>query len=94
MQISNTDLDNWLTHPIVVINRLTRVLLKNNPAWKCTKIRFYPGLKGLAFEGKPFLCGLPLPILHNLVLALVEVTDNEPERLFVTSSETGLALEW
>ena len=95
MQICNADLDTWLTHPIVVTKRLIQVLLNKNPAWKCTKIRVYPRLNGLSFEGKPFMCGLPLPVLHNpnLVLALVEVPDDEPEKLFVTLSESGLALE-
>ena len=93
MQICNADLDNWLTHPIVVTKRLIQVLLNKNPAWKCTKIRVYPGLNGMYLEGKPFLCGLPIPVLHNLVLAVVEVPDDELEGLFVTSSKTGVALE-
>ncbi len=93
MQMIESDYENWLTHPEIVKGRLRRVISETHPTWKCTRIRLDPGLKGLAFEGKPFLGEHQnLMLLENLVFALVDVPDNEPEELFVTSTETGFPI--
>ena len=87
---SDEEVKDWLVHPEVTKELLKGTLLKIHPTWNVLQFRLDPNIEGLSYGGRPLL---PiLPILENIVLAVVEVPFKEPEELFVVSSETGLPL--